>query len=66
MSWAQIEIFKQFVRETGMPVLQGNCNLQKPGSASLPFLWVFFVCLFRNTYSAGEYGMQWWDEVQGL
>ena len=43
-----------------MPVLQGNCNLRKPGSVSLPFL--FFVGFFffwsRNTYSAGECGMQ--------
>ena len=61
-----MEIFKQLVRETGMPVVQGNCNLQKPGSALLPFLWDFFFFLSRNTYSAGEHGMQWWDEVQGL
>ena len=27
-----------------MPVLQGNCNLRKPGSVSLPFL--FFVGFF--------------------
>lgn len=42
-----MEIFKQLVRETGMPVVQGNCNLQKPGSALLPFLWdfFFFFCL---------------------
>ena len=48
-----------------MPVLQGNCNLRKPGSVSLPFLFFvgffFFFFLSRNTYSAGECGMQWWS-----
>ena len=52
-----------------MPVLQGNCNLRKPGSVSLPFLFFvgffffFFFCLeiLTQQENVGCSG-----EVQGL